>query len=377
MTKGDSTTVEVDLVLADTEKLHVGKSDNTESLVDLESVNILLLDTGVLESLGHGKSGGGGELGGLVSSLTPTQDLSNGLQAELLELGLGDENDGSGTVGERRGVGSSNSAVLGLERGSESLCLCLIEVLGLVVLLNGDVGLASATADLNGSNLLTKPATLLGVLGLLVGSDAVVVLSLTVETVLIGASLGGKTHVLVLVGVGETILENGVNQRLVAELGAGAHVGEVVRGVGHGLGTTSNDDVGATGHDGLGTEDDGLGSRSADLVDSGTDDRVGDTGTESTLAGRVLAEASREDVTEDDLLDGLGLDTSSLDGMLDGVGTELGGAKAGEGAIQRKGWLELLSSFNGGALYSPQELADRGSSGRDNVDGSGRSHVER
>lgn len=62
MTKGDSTTVKVDLVLADAEKLHVGKSDNTESLVDLESVNVLLLDTGVLESLGHGKSGSSGEL---------------------------------------------------------------------------------------------------------------------------------------------------------------------------------------------------------------------------------------------------------------------------------------------------------------------------
>jgi hypothetical protein len=312
-----------------------------------------------------------------VSSLTPTKNLSNGLQAELLELGLRDENDGGGAVGKGRGVGSGDSAILGLERGSESLCLCLVEVLGLVVLLNGDVGLASATADLNGSNLLTEPTTLLSVLGLLVGSDAVVVLRLSVETVLLSASLGGETHVLVLVGIGETILQDGVNEGLVAELGAGAHVGEVVRGVRHGLSTTSDDDVGTTGHDGLGAEDNGLGSGSADLVDGGADNRVGDTGTQSTLAGRVLTESSREDVTEDDLLDGLGLDTSSLDGMLDSVGTELSGAQAGKGAIQRKGWSELLSISDGGALYSPQELADRGSGSRDNVDGGGRSHVER
>jgi len=83
-------------------------------------------------------------------------------------------------------------------------------------------------------------------------------------------------------------------------------------------------------------EDDGLGGRSADLVDSGADDRVGDTGTQSTLAGRVLTEASGEDVAEDDLLDSLGLDTGSLNGMLDGVGTELGGAQAGEGTVERK-----------------------------------------
>jgi hypothetical protein len=38
----------------------------------------------------------------------------------------------------------------------------------------------------------------------------------------------------------------------------------------------------------------------------------------------------------------------------------------------------LLSMFGWrGSLYSPQELASRGSDGRDNVDGGGRSHVER
>ena len=343
MAEGNGTTVEVDLILADSEKLHVGKSDNTESLVDLESINILLLDTGVLESLRHGERGSGGELGRLVSSLTPTQDLSNGLQAELLELGLGNENDGSSTVGERRGVGSGNSAILGLERGSESLGLGLVEVLGLVVLVNDNIGLASATADLDRSNLLTEPATLLGLLSLLVGSNTVVILGLSVETVLLGAGLAGKTHVLVLVGISETVLQDSVNERLVAELGAGAHVGKVVGSVGHGLGTTSNDDVGTASHDGLGTENDGLGGGCADLVDGGADDRVGNASTESALAGRVLTKTGREDVAEDDLLDGLGLDTSSLDGMLDGVGTELGGAKAGKRAIQRKGWLELLS----------------------------------
>lgn len=291
MAESDGTTVEVDLVLTDAAELHVGKSDDGEGLVDLESVNGADLDTGVLQSLGHGERGSGGELVRRVSSIAPAPDLSNGLQTVLLDGLLGSEDDGGGTVGERGSVGSGDGTSAGNENGLKRLGLRLVEVLGLVVLVDNDVGLAPAAADLNGGNLLLEPAVLLGGLSLLVGADAVVVLVLAREAVLRSTQLSLDTHMLRLVNVGKAVLQDTVDQLLVAELGAGAQVGEVVGDVGHRLGATSDDDIGVAGDDGLGTEDDGLQGRGADLVDGGSDGGLGKASTESALAGRVLTEA--------------------------------------------------------------------------------------
>lgn len=91
--------------------------------------------------------------------------------------------------------------------------------------------------------------------------------------------------------VGQTILENTVDEGLVAVLGAVAQAGEVVGGVGHGFGATGDDDGGSAEHDVLGSEDDGFQRRGADLVDGGADGAVGETGADCTLAGGSLADA--------------------------------------------------------------------------------------
>lgn len=289
--KGDGTAVKVDLVLGDAANLHVRKSDDGEGLVDLESIDSAELNTGVLEGLGHGERGGSGELGGAVSGIAPAHDLANGLQTVLLDGLLGGKDDGGGAVREGRGVGSSDSAGAGDEDGPQSLGLGLVEVLGLVVLVDNDVGLAPAAADLNGGNLLLEPAVGLGGLGLLVRANAVVILVLAGEAVLGGALLSLDTHVLRLVHVGKAVLQDTVDELLVTELGAGAQGREVVRDVGHGLGATGDNDLGVASDDGLGTENDGLQGRSADLVDGGSDGCLRKAGAEGALAGRVLAKA--------------------------------------------------------------------------------------
>lgn len=123
----NSSTVKVDLVLAQTAKLHICESDNTESLVDLESVNVLLLHTGVLDGLWHGEGGCGGEVHRGVLGFTPAENLCNRLEVELLELGLGNENEGGCTVGKGRGVGCSDGTVL-LENRSKARGLGLVEL---------------------------------------------------------------------------------------------------------------------------------------------------------------------------------------------------------------------------------------------------------
>lgn len=93
------------------------------------------------------------------------------------------------------------------------------------------------------------------------------------------------------VGVREAIAEDAVDEFLVTEFGAGAEVGEVVGGVGHGFGAAGDDHVGVAGHDGLGTEDDGFDAGGADFVYGGADCAVVEAGAECALAGWVLANA--------------------------------------------------------------------------------------
>lgn len=107
----------------------------------------------------------------------------------------------------------------------------------------------------------------------------------------IGTLLTLKTHVLLLVCVGQTVLKHTVDERLVTELGTGTHVGEIMGSVGHGLSTTGNDNVGGSSQDGLGGNNDGLDTRGAHLVDGGADDGFLETSAECALTGRVLAEA--------------------------------------------------------------------------------------
>jgi hypothetical protein len=146
------------------------------------------------------------------------------------------------------------------------------------------------------------------------------------------ALLALESHVLLLVRIGQTVLEHAIDERLVAKLGARPEVGEVVRGVGHGFGTASDDNVCIAGYDCLGAEDQGFDGGGADFVHSGCDGGLGEASTEGDLAGRVLSEAGctvsvymgrelcrvgllcRENVAYEDLLDVGGLEASTVNG---------------------------------------------------------------
>jgi hypothetical protein len=101
VTKGNGTSVKVDLVLVDAKDLHVGQRNNTESLVDLESINGGDVNLGVLQSLGYGQSGGSGKFRRVLLSIAPAKDLADRLQAVLLDSLLRGENEGSSSVRER------------------------------------------------------------------------------------------------------------------------------------------------------------------------------------------------------------------------------------------------------------------------------------
>ena len=168
-------------------------------------------------------------------------------------------------------------------------------VLGLVILGDSHTRLATEAGDLNGGNLVVESAGLLGSLSLLVGADGVLILLLTVEVVVLSTLLGRKAHELLLaIGILKTVLHDSVHHGLVAVLGAGAQAGEVVGGVGHGLSATGDDDIGVSGHDGLGTEDDGLQTRGADLVDGGANGGLRETSIDGALTGGVLSNTDND-----------------------------------------------------------------------------------
>ena len=94
-----------------------------------------------------------------------------------------------------------------------------------------------------------------------------------------------------VVGVAQPVADERVHELNVAEFGAGASVGEVVRGIGHGFRAACQDAGGGARGDGLGAEDDGFEGGGADFVDGGADCGGGEAGGDGALAGGVLAEA--------------------------------------------------------------------------------------
>jgi hypothetical protein len=82
----------------------------------------------VLQSLGHGERRGSGELGGVLLSVTPAEDLSNGLEAVLLDSLLRGKYESSSAIGEGRGVGSGDGSVSRLEGRLQCAGLGLVEL---------------------------------------------------------------------------------------------------------------------------------------------------------------------------------------------------------------------------------------------------------
>ena len=120
MTNSNSTSVDVDLVFRQVKQFHVGEGNDAESFVDLESVNLVLSDTGLLESLGDGESRSDGEALGLALGVAPAEDLGDGFEVEFFQLGFGDEDDGGGTIVQGRRIGCSD----GTGSGDESRLDC-------------------------------------------------------------------------------------------------------------------------------------------------------------------------------------------------------------------------------------------------------------
>mmetsp|Transcript_123933 Transcript_123933/g.174831 ORF Transcript_123933/g.174831 Transcript_123933/m.174831 type:complete len:384 (+) Transcript_123933:233-1384(+) len=322
MAASDGTTLGVDLVVGDTELLLAVKSLSGESLVQLVDVDIVDLQTGIVQSLGDGISWADTHnLGGNTSDGISDPLGGNG-KTKLFSGGSSSDQDDGGTIGSLRRVTGGGDTILlegGLELAellqvglSETLILGKGNILGgLVTFLILDLDLS-----LDGDDLILEVAVLLSVDGLVHGVQTELITLLSGDTELRSNVLRGDTHrhhaisgVLVL----EDVVVEGVSgrdQTFHLEL---RHI----------LEATSDTNVDDAILDLGGDDRASLQTRRAQSVGGVDGGGVRDTSQELTHSGDHETGTRLEDIAQADILDVLTLKTSLLHKTLQHISDEL------------------------------------------------------
>ena len=186
--------------------------------------------------------------------------------------------------------------------------------------------------DHDGDNLVLEAAGLDGGLGLLLGGGGELVHLLTGDAPHVRDVLGGGTHVVVVVGIPEGVLNHGVQHLGVAHARAVAAGGQGVGSGGHVLGAAGHNDLGVAGQNGAGALDDALHAGTADHTHGIGGDADGDTGAQRHLAGHVLSLGGGENAAEHDLIHLLRLYVGALKRLGHDGGAQLGGGHVLQGA---------------------------------------------
>lgn len=261
MSKRDGAAVQIDLLFAQAQELQVGERNNAESFVDLEGVNLLNLDVGVLQRLGDRERGCRRELRRFLCRVAPAEDAGQRGERVGFQKRFRHEEERRCAVGERRRVGCRHRpGAVGYECWLHGLKLFDIERhLGFFV--QGDDGgrtFAAGGWDGDRGYFGREEAGFGGVLGFLDGANSVGILVSAGEGVIRGTFFGLEAHVVGRVGVCEPIPEDAVDECGIAEFGAGAQDGKVVGRIGHGFRPTGYDGGCIARHDGLGRQNDGF-----------------------------------------------------------------------------------------------------------------------
>lgn len=187
----------VKFLLRDSELLDGVGSLTSKGFVDLENVNLVDVESAVLEGSGDSESGANSHNLGWDSGGSVANETANDLRSELVSVSSGGEHNSSGTIGHLGGVSSSGASTL-LESGLQlakffkcgSWTGAIIDVDSnflLVSVLVGDLGLVW-------SDLRLGPSHLVGMESLGVRVDGELILHLSGDTVLGGDILGSDTH---------------------------------------------------------------------------------------------------------------------------------------------------------------------------------------
>lgn len=113
VTESNSTTLRVNLLQRETKLIHTPDALGSESLVDLVDANVVLRDAGLLQSNGDGLPGADAHQQRGHTNDAGGDVFAENLLAKTLSGRALHEQDGSGTVGDLRGVTGVDGALLG------------------------------------------------------------------------------------------------------------------------------------------------------------------------------------------------------------------------------------------------------------------------
>ena len=236
---------------------------------------------------------------------------ASGVMPRLRRFGLAHQHGGGRTVVEARGVAGRHRAFL--VEGGRSLAMPSSVAPARIYSSRIDDDVALAALDREGDDLVLEAAGLLRGLGLVLRGDGERVLLVAGQLPLRGDVLGRVAHVVAVEGVGQAVLDHGVDHLQVAHLDAAAQMRAMRR----------------HRHRFLAAGDDDLSRRRVAIccMPSATARRpepqswlrpqavasLRHAGLHRRLARRVLALAGRQDLAEDHLVDLGRIDAGALE----------------------------------------------------------------
>ena len=332
MAEGDGAAVDVDLVGVPAEVLVHREGLGREGLVGLDQVEVVDRPAGLLQSRTAGRDRAGAHDRRIDAAGRPGDDPGQ-RRDPAAGRGLRRHQDhGGGAVVDPAGVAGGHRAFLVEGRPQLRQALGRGAVLGILVAVDDDVALSGL--DRHRDDLVLEAPGGLGGLGLLLRAGGEGVLLVAGQLPLARHVLGRVAHVVAVDGAPQSVLEHGVEELDVAHLGAVAQVRDVGR-LAHALLAAGDDDVGVAQLDGLVAQRDAAQAGATELVDlvGGALDR--DAGLDRRLARRVLAGAGGQDLTQDRLVDLLGVDFGPLHRFLDRHGAQIGRGDARKSPVER------------------------------------------
>ena len=141
------------------------------------------------------------------------------------------------------------------------------------------------------------------------------VLLLAGNAILLGYILAGDAHVVVVVDIPQSIVNHGIDDGRIAQAVSFARLRQKVRGIGHRLHASRDDDGTVLGLDRLRCESNGFQSRAAYLVDCHGTYLGRQSSVNRSLPRRVLPKPCADHVAHDALIDLLRIDVGALHGL--------------------------------------------------------------
>ncbi len=300
--------MDVDLFMRDAEVAHRDHRHAGERLVDLEQIDIVDAPARLFERLATGIDRRGGEACGRVRVRRVRHDPRDGLEAQSVGDTLPGQHQGRRTVGDRRGIGGGDRAVLG-ERGFQARNLRGIALERLLVLVDRLGALAPGNLDRN--DLAVEAARALRLLCAGQRGDGVIVLVLAGELIFARRFLGKAAHRTArLIRILQAVEEHVVHHPVMADPRAAAMLGQQIRRVGHALHAARDEKIDRARGERFGAHDRRLHAAAAHLVDRGRLDRLWQACLERHLARGGLAKAGGQHAAHIDALDRIARDPS-------------------------------------------------------------------